>query len=85
MTTPDTPTGSGASDGDAVGGDDLGYARALAELESILAELDGNDVDVDRLAERVQRASVLIRLCREHIGSARLQIEQVVAELDGGG
>lgn len=76
MTAPDdTSTGNG----------DPGYARALAELEAILAELDGNDVDVDRLAERVQRAAHLIRLCREHIGSARLQIEQVVAELDGGG
>lgn len=80
MTTPDT---SSVNTGDGRGADDPGYARALAELESILAELDGNDVDVDRLAERVQRASVLIRLCREHIGSARLQIEQVVAELDG--
>jgi exodeoxyribonuclease VII small subunit len=37
---------------------------------------------VDRLAERVARAADLIRLCRDRIGTARLQIEQVVAELD---
>jgi exodeoxyribonuclease VII small subunit len=59
-----------------------GYAEAMAELEAILRELEGDAVDVDRLAERVARAATLIRLCRDRIGTARLQIEQVVAELD---
>lgn len=62
--------------------DQLGYADALSELERILAELERDNVDVDHLASRVQRAAELIRLCRERIGNARLQIEQVVAELD---
>ena len=30
---------------------ELGYARALAELERILAELEASDVDVDQLAD----------------------------------
>jgi exodeoxyribonuclease VII small subunit len=59
-----------------------GYAEALAELESILHELEGEAVDVDHLAERVRRAAVLIRLCRGRIDTARMEIEQVVAELD---
>ena len=58
------------------------YAEALAELESILAELERETVDVDHLAERVRRAAVLIRLCRSRIGSARLEIESVVADLE---
>ena len=37
-----------------------GYAEALAELESILAELDDDRLDVDALAERVQRAAHLV-------------------------
>ena len=61
---------------------DIGYADAMAELEQILRELEGETVDVDHLADRVQRASVLIRLCRDRIGAARLHIEQVVADLD---
>ncbi len=59
----------------------LGYAEALAELEGILAELEHDNVDVDRLAGQVYRAAELIRLCRERIGNARMQIENVVAEL----
>jgi exodeoxyribonuclease VII small subunit len=62
---------------------ELGYAEALTELERILVELEGDSVDVDRLAEQVRRAADLIRLCRQRVASARLQIETVVAELDG--
>lgn len=59
-----------------------GYSEALAELEDILAGLERSDVDVDVLAAKVRRASDLITFCRDRIGNARLQIEQVVATLD---
>jgi len=66
----------------AVGGDVAqGYAEALAELETILAQLERTDVDVDVLAAQVKRAAELIGFCRDRIGNARLQIEQVVTEL----
>ncbi len=58
-----------------------GYAEALEELEAILATLERSDVDVDVLADKVQRAAALIAFCRDRIGRARLQIEQVVADL----
>ena len=63
----------------------IGYAEALAELEEILAALERSDVDVDVLAAKVQRAAALIGLCRDRIGRARLQIEQVVADLGDDG
>ena len=62
--------------------DGIGYAEALAELEGILAGLEREAVDVDHLAERVQRAAALIRLCRGRLASARLEIETVVADLE---
>ncbi len=60
-----------------------GYSAALHELDGILRELEGSDVDVDRLADRVARAAQLIALCRDRIGAARLQIDEVIADLDG--
>ncbi|MFK7920130.1 MAG: exodeoxyribonuclease VII small subunit [Ilumatobacter sp.] len=59
-----------------------GYAEALRELDTILRELEGSDVDVDRLADRVSRAGELITLCRDKITSAELQIRQVTTDLD---
>jgi exodeoxyribonuclease VII small subunit len=61
---------------------EIGYAEALAELEAILDELDGDEVDVDVLGSRVRRAAELLRLCRDRIASARFDVEQVVAELE---
>lgn len=60
----------------------IGYSEALAELDTILRELEGSDVDVDRLADRVARAADLIALCRDRIGNARLRIDEVIADLD---
>jgi exodeoxyribonuclease VII small subunit len=66
--------------------DGLAYQDALAELESILAGLERDEPDVDRLAERVARAAALIRLCRGRIDAARLEVERVVTDLgDAGG
>ena len=58
------------------------YPAAVAELEAILVDLEQDDVDVDVLAPKVRRAAELIRLCRAHIGAARLDVEQIVADLD---
>ena len=71
---PSDPTGDD-------GVDQLGYAEAVAELEQILAELDGDDVDVDRLAERVRRAAELVRLCRRRLDTARVEVDRIVADL----
>lgn len=57
------------------------YAQMLEELETILAELEGDDVDVDVLAARVARAAELVEACRERIDRARMEVERVVATL----
>lgn len=62
--------------------DELAYGDAVAELEAILSELDDDTIDVDVLAERVKRAAELIRVCRERIAGARLEVERVVADLE---
>jgi exodeoxyribonuclease VII small subunit len=62
--------------------DQPGYAQALSELDTILRELESSDVDVDRLAERVARAAELIALCRDRISTARIRIDEVIADLD---
>jgi exodeoxyribonuclease VII small subunit len=88
MTTPPpaTPSPAGPSPasgpGDPGGRDDISYAEAQAELDAILHELDGDEVDVDVLGARVRRAAELLRLCRSRIAAARFEVEQVVGELE---
>ncbi len=62
--------------------DELTYTSAVSELDEILLELEDEALDVDVLAERVERASTLIRFCRTRITSARTQVSKIVADLD---
>jgi len=73
----DTATSSGDN-----GAELPGYAESLDELQSILATLESNTADVDLLAERVQRADLLLRHCRSRLDDARFRVEQVVSGLD---
>ena len=61
---------------------DVRYQDALTELETILAELEDDSIDVDVLAERMARAAELIRICRARIDTARMEVERVVAEFE---
>ena len=63
-------------------GDDIAYEAAMAELEEILADLERGDVDVDTLADRLARASELVRICRSRIADTKMRVESVITELD---
>jgi exodeoxyribonuclease VII small subunit len=61
--------------------DELGYAEALAELEAILDRLEHDEPDVDRVATDVARAGALIAHCKARIATARLRVDEVVADM----
>lgn len=59
----------------------LSYAAAVAELEEILAGLEGDELDVDHLTAQVARAAELIGECRDRIAATRFEVERIVADL----
>lgn len=59
-----------------------GYGEAIAELEAILDELEGDQLDVDLLAARVQRASELLKICRARIARAQHDVDRIVSDLE---
>jgi exodeoxyribonuclease VII small subunit len=61
--------------------DDPSYSDAIDELESILGEIESDEVDVDDLASKVQRASELVQFCRETIDETEMQIESIIEDL----
>ena len=63
----------------------IGYADAMRELGEILEELERDDLDVDVLAVRVQRASELIQLCRGRIARAQSDVDRIVTDLESFG
>ncbi len=66
-------------------GPNVSYTEALAELKTILEELEHDDIDVDRLAQRVARAAELIETCRQRIAAARVEVERIVLAVEDEG
>lgn len=45
----------------------LTYETAYTELKGIMSELEGDDVGIDVLSQKVQRALLLIEFCRKKL------------------
>jgi exodeoxyribonuclease VII small subunit len=60
--------------------EDLTYSEALSELRAIHARLSGDDVDVDKLLDDVQRAAELLDFCQKRITSVGEQLEEVLED-----
>jgi exodeoxyribonuclease VII small subunit len=60
----------------------LTYTEAVAELEKILAELEGNsDVNMDLISEKVKRAAVLMEFCKKQLHQLDEELERMMADL----
>lgn len=57
----------------------MSYGAALKELETILREIEDERVDLDELGARVERAAVLIRVCRDKIARTEAQVKRILA------
>ena len=55
----------------------VGYEQAVTELEEILDALSDDDIAVDHLAEQVKRATELVKICRDRIAAARLEVKEI--------
>lgn len=58
------------------------FAEAMAELEGILRRIEGEETDVDQLAKELERASILLDLCRAKIRRAELEVTQIVQKIE---
>ena len=59
------------------------YTEAVAELEQILAELEGNsEVNMDVIAEKVKRAAVLMEYCKKQLHELDEELEKMMEQLD---
>jgi len=61
----------------------LSFRAAMDELEGILDRIEGEEIDIDRLAEELRRAAVLLDLCRGKIRKAEVEVTQIVQSLEG--
>ena len=60
---------------------EITYEKAAEELEEILEQLENEEVYVDVLAEKVERASVLLKICSEKLRNTEKKVEEIIENL----
>lgn len=58
------------------------YRLALEELETILDAIENDDVDIDDLAQKVERAAILLNVCRDKIERTEMQVRRIIDTLE---
>ena len=60
----------------------ISYNEAMAEIEDILEKIENEELDVDELAEKVKRVSVLLKICKDKLTKTNEQVEQILKEME---
>ena len=61
--------------------DEVGFSAAVGELEEILRRIEGEEIDLDRLAAELKRATELLEMCRGKVRRAEIEVQQIVDNL----
>ena len=59
----------------------VSFGDAIEEVESILARLEGEEIDIDDLSQEVKRAVELVKLCRKKLEKTDSEVRNLVADL----
>ncbi|SVB56188.1 uncharacterized protein METZ01_LOCUS209042 [marine metagenome] len=54
----------------------------MEELQEILADLESDQVDIDELAKKVERANELLQQCQKRLTSTQMQVEKIIEVLN---
>jgi len=60
----------------------ISYNEAMSEVEEILEKIENEELDVDDLAEKVKRVSVLLKICKDKLLKTNEQVEQILKEME---
>ncbi len=53
------------------------YTEAIKNLEKIVRQIENNELDIDKLAEKIKEANEMIRFCEDKLTKADAEIEKL--------
>ncbi|MDX2431613.1 MAG: exodeoxyribonuclease VII small subunit [Bacteroides sp.] len=56
----------------------INYDKAVEEIEEILEKIEEGDLGVDELAEKVNRVTHLLKICRDRLHTTEEQINKIL-------
>ncbi len=58
------------------------YRDAIIEIEDILASIENDELDLDELAEKVQRVSSLLKYCKDKLFKTQEEVEKILKDME---
>ena len=58
------------------------YTEAFEELQELVSDMEDGNISVDELAEKVKRATVLIRVCKAKLSATEGDVQKILKELE---
>ena len=62
--------------------DEITYSLALEELQEIINDLESDQIDIDELAKKVERANELLQQSQKRLTSTQMQVEKIIQALN---
>ena len=60
----------------------LTYSKAIKEIESIVYDIETENIDVDALTEKVKRATELIKFCKRSLRTTEEEVKKALTEIE---
>ena len=60
---------------------EITYTAAFEELKEIVDQLENDNVSVDELTEKMKRATVLMKICRDKLTKTEEEVNKTIQEL----
>lgn len=61
---------------------ELTYKSAFTELEAIVKDIESGEVDVDALAEKVKKATELIKFCNDRLKVTQDAVNKILVDVE---
>lgn len=58
------------------------YSEAFEELQQIVFEIESGEISVDQLSEKVKRATLLIRICKQKLTTTEEDVNRLLSDLE---
>ena len=57
---------------------EIKYSKAIKKLDEIISKIESEEIDVDELADNVKEAVDLLKVCKNKIEKAQMDVKKVV-------
>jgi exodeoxyribonuclease VII small subunit len=60
----------------------ISYSEALKEIETITAQIEAGELEIDLLSEKVRRVTELIKICKDKLHKTEEEVNKILSPED---